>query len=432
MKQRYNEINHALCVHAALDAYDHKWSRKAFLRDASKYGGVSRIELARDELDGSVGAKIVVAEGVAYEMETRLGEVKSGFADDLDLEPVRLRTRKDGISGKVRTIASCSPMHQCFGHLLVLALMPTLRARILPCQHASIPGHGQTACKRQIERALRRGKLGIRHAQKTDIHHAYASTSAQVVMDTVAGLIPSAKEILTLLGLLLDMNPEGGLLIGGYPDAWLFNLVYSFAIREMQNMRKSRRGASKPMVASVVDYMDDAALMGPRRADVRSAVRKSGRWVDRALGLELKPGDEVSWMTAAEERRRKRAPTPGGRGCPGLDMAGYVVHRTYTTIRPAIYRRTRRQFLRAARDVARGGTMPIYRARKLIAYNGYFNQTDSRHARKVLDVDRLMTLAKAVAGHAQREETRERRKKLEEIWRKSGSLPHEDYLRAIA
>ena len=75
MKQRYNEINHALCVHAALDAYDHKWSRKAFLRDASKYGGVSRIELARDELEGSIGAKIDVAEGVAYEMETRLDSV---------------------------------------------------------------------------------------------------------------------------------------------------------------------------------------------------------------------------------------------------------------------------------------------------------------------------------------------------------------------
>ena len=76
--------------------------------------------------------------------------------------------------------------------------------------------------------------------------------------------------------------------------------------------------------------------------------------------------------------------------------------------------------------------MPLYRAQKLIAYNGYFNQTDSRHARKALDVDRLLALAKAVAGHAQREETRERRKKLEEIRRKSGSLPHEDYLRAIA
>ena len=57
MKQRYNEINHALCVHAVLDAYDHKWRRKAFLRDAGKYGGVSRIERARDELDGSVGSK---------------------------------------------------------------------------------------------------------------------------------------------------------------------------------------------------------------------------------------------------------------------------------------------------------------------------------------------------------------------------------------
>ena len=432
MKQRYNGINHSLCVHAVLDAYDKKWSRKAFLRDAGKYGGVSRIELARDELEGSIGAKIAVAEGVACEMETRLDEVKSGFAADLDLEPVRLRTRKDGISGKVRTIASCSPMHQCFGHLLVLALMPTLHARILPCQHASIPGHGQTACKRQIERALRRKKLGIRHAQKTDVHHAYASTSAQVVMETVTGLIPSAKEILLLLRLLLEMNPDGGLLIGGYPDAWLFNLIYSFALREMQKMRKSRRGASKPLVTAVVDYMDDAALMGPRKADVRSAVRKSGRWVEGELGLRVKSGDEVTWMTADAEKRRRHAATPGGRGCPGLDMAGFVVHRTYTTIRPAIYRRARRQFLRAARNVETGGTMPVFRARKLIAYNGFFNQSDSRHARKVLDVDRLLAFAKAVAGHAQREETRERRKKFEKICGESGSLSFEDYIRAAA
>lgn len=432
MRQRYNNISHDLCVHAVLEAYDRKWSRRKFVLDAGKYGGVSRLELERDELSGSVGAKIEAAEGIAYEMETRFGDVREGLSEDLDLEPVSLRTRKDGISGKVRTIANCCPMHQCFGHLLVLALMPTLHARILPCQHASLPGHGQTACKRQIERALRRGKLGIRHAQKTDVRHAYASTGAVVVYEMVRGLIPSAKDVLLLLRLLLDMNPEGGLLIGGYPDAWLFNLVYSRALRQMANMRKSRRGTSKPMVTAIADYMDDAVPMGPRAADIHSAVRRCVKWEADELGLELKTGVQVSWLSAAQEKARRHALTPGGRGCPGLDMAGYVVHRTYTTIRPSIFRRARRQYLRAAHEVSDSGTMPLFRARKLVAYHGYFDNTNSKYAQEMLDVEHLFALAKAVSGHAARAAARERRKKLAQFADQFGPLSLTDYAGMLA
>ena len=97
----------------------------------------------------------------------------NGETDDLDLEPVSVFYRIDGISMKRRELSNCCPMHQAFGHLAVIGLRPLLRAKLLPYQFASIPGKGQIALKRQVERWLRRKSLGIQHAVKLDVQGTY-------------------------------------------------------------------------------------------------------------------------------------------------------------------------------------------------------------------------------------------------------------------
>ena len=99
-----------------------------------------------------------------------------GEAEDLDLDPVRVFHRIDGISMKNRELSCCCPLHQCFGHLAVIGMEPLLRAKLLPYQYASIPGKGQVALKRQVERWLRRKSLGIQYAIKLDVKGAYAHT----------------------------------------------------------------------------------------------------------------------------------------------------------------------------------------------------------------------------------------------------------------
>ena len=310
---------------------------------------------------------------------------------------------------KRRELSNCHPMHQAFGHLAVIGLRPLLRAKLLPYQFASIPGKGQIALKRQVERWLRRKSLGIQHAVKLDVQGAYAHTKQAVVMDILRREIPSATWLLAVINCLLAMAPGEGLLIGGYLEAWLFNLVASYMLVKVLSYAKTRRGASTPFVTRSGSYMDDLVLLGRRWADIQSAARKLTKWALAELGLTIKTEwVRVDFLSATEEHQRRHL-TGAAKGCPGLDMAGYVMHRTYTTIRPRIFLRARRQYLRAKEDVVRQGYIPVWRSYKLVSYNGYFDWTKSRAVMETLKQQKLFKAAKlSVRVTAQRRALKER------------------------
>ena len=141
-------------------------------------------------------------------------------------------------------------------------------------------------------------------------------------------------------------------------------------------------------------YMDDLVLFGRRWADIQSAARKLTKWALTELGLTIKnEWVRVDFLSAAEEHQRRHL-TGAAKGCPGLDMAGYVMHRTYTTIRPRIFLRARRQYIRAKADVSRNGYVPVWRSYKLVSYNGYFDWTKSRAISEALKQKKLFTAAK--------------------------------------
>lgn len=407
MKQRYHELTHELCVKAAFACFEQKWHRPDFRALMWKYGGVSDQELRKEEDAQAVNSKLVAMEGVAYEMEQRILDLLDGDPDALELDPVKERPHIDGIKQKRRIIAECCVMHQCFNHLAVQGLMPLLMARILPQQHASIPGRGQVGCKRQVERYLRRKSLGIRYALKLDVEKAYPNTHPAVVLGLLRREIPSARWLLALVEALLAMSPRGGLIIGGYLEAWLFNFVMSYALRYILSRGKLKRGAWQPLVVRLVAYMDDVCLLGRRRANLVSAARQLAKWMRAELGLNLTMGDEVAFLSIEEEHRRRHL-KGAARGCPGLDIAGFVIRRTYTTIRKTTFLRARRQFLRAGRGMERAGYVPLFRAYKLVSYYGHFTETASRAVRERLRVDKLKsaaakTISRCAKAAAQRE-----------------------------
>lgn len=398
--KRYRPLTHELCVQAVFGAYDDKWFRRDYLADAEKYGGVAygrlKAEAAREEMH----AKLEIAEGIALEMEQRVEDLLSGDAEDLDLDPVHTFPRIDGISMKVRELSDCCPMHQCFGHLAVLGLQPLFRAKLLPCQFASIPDKGQVALKRQVERWLRRKSLGIKYAVKLDSKAAYPSTSHAVVMGILRHEIPGARWLLAVVECLLEMAPHGGLLIGGYLESWLFNLIASYILRKVTSYSKARRGVTAHLVQRGCSYMDDIALLGRRWASLQSAARQITEWTKAHLGLTIKDyWVRVEFLTVAEEHRRRHL-DGAARGCPGLDMAGYVMHRTYTTIRRGIFKRLRRQHLRAAVDLEERGSVPLFRAYKLVSYKGYFEHSDSRAAAEALNQQHLFNAARCTIAYA--------------------------------
>lgn len=221
-------LTHELCEQAALEAFNDKWFRRNYLAMAEKYGGVTRAELQTAARVADMGPRLEVVHGIALEMEQRIDDLLDGSANDLDLDPVHTFPRIDGISMKLRQLSDCCPLHQCFGHLAYLGLRPLLRARLLPYQFASIPKKGQTALKRQVERWLRRKSLGIQHALKLDVKGAYEHTKQELVLAILQYEIPLAAWLLAVVRCLLAMSPNGGLLIGGYLEAWMFNLVASY------------------------------------------------------------------------------------------------------------------------------------------------------------------------------------------------------------
>ena len=393
MKQRYNELTHDLCVRAVLEAFDDKWLRRDVVQLANKYGGASYGQLKQAKETANLCPILEAADGIALELEERILELLDGDEDALDLEPVKISIRPDGMTGKLREIADLSPMHQLVGHLVKLGLDPLLDSRLEYGQCASIPGRGQTGLKRRVERWLRRKGLGIRCAKKTDVKHAYNSLLYAVCIGIIRQAIPAARWILVTLMALARNAPGGHLIIGGYLDAWLFNFVMSYAVRYILSLCKERRGHKVPLVVRVVTHMDDFGLLGRREADIKSATRKLARWMEKELRLTLKPGKETKFLSVEEEHRRRKESSPAKRGCPCLDMGGFRMHRTYTTVRKCIYLRARRAYLRAGKDARRRGRMDIRRAYRIGAYYGYYKNTSSRRARDRLDVDKLTFLA---------------------------------------
>lgn len=400
MKQRYNELTHELCVCAVLDALDGKWKRRDIMTLVNKYGGVRYEEIVDALKNGYVWPMLEAADGIALELEQRIIDLMAGDAEAMDFEPVTVRMRPDGMTGKMRAIADLCPMLQIAGHLVKLGLEPLLKAKLEYGQCASIPKRGQTGLKRRVERWLRRKSLGIRHAQKTDVSNAYGSLMYAVCIGIIRSMIPSAKWILAVLSAIAAIAPGGHLIIGGYLDAWLFNLVMSYAVRHVLSLCKQRRGQRVPLVVRVVTHMDDFGLLGKREADVKSAARKLAQWMAEKLGLRLKLGKATSFLTVEEEHRRRKLSRPAQRGCPSLDMGGFRMHRTYTTIRRRIFIRGRRAYLRAGADLTAHRPVRLQRAQRVQAYYGDFKHTASRRVRENLSVDSIKMICSGMISRA--------------------------------
>ena len=377
-KHRFKPLTHDLCVEAVLDTFNNKWKRKDFLTVINKYSGISKEELFGSIDNEDWDVRLEIADSIAYEIEQRIEDLMDGTYEDLDLDPVKTFKRTEGVNLKERDIVSCSPIHQIFSHLMVLGLMPLFEAKILPQQYASIPGKGQLALKNQVERWLKKESLSINYAKKLDIKSAYQSTSKGIILKILNKEIPNAKWIIATITSLLDMSPNGGLLIGGYMKSWLFNLVASYIIRKIKSYNRIRRNVRFPFVVRCLTYMDDFCLFARRRADLESAVRKIIKWVKDEFGYIFKESSNIIEFLSFEEERAKRHLTGAAKGCPGIDVAGFVIHRSYTTIRKKIFLRLRRQFLRAQRDIAERANVQLWRARKIISYNGYLRHTKAR------------------------------------------------------
>lgn len=394
---KFNEI-------AVVECFRNKRSRKDFQRLLCKTGKITKREIVEDQLNKDFKRTLEAESEVAKMLTQRI------INRDLQLKPIRQFQRIDGLTQKLRDICQESPEQQVFEYIGVYALKPLFRAKILPIQYGSIPNKGGVAGKRKIERLLRKKFHGKVVALKGDVTKAYPSVTVPIVMEMLRRDIGKNKVLLWFLGALMSNYPGNHLCIGGYLPAWLFNYVMSYVLRYIYEQAQIRRGKRNRLVYAIVCYADDFTIYGDV-SKLKKAMKKATIWAHDKFGLKIKDIWQFYQVASFDEERENLEERRKGskKRTPGVDMMGYVVRRRYTIIRGRVFRRIRRQVLRAWEDFKAKGFIPWWRACRIAAYKGWIKYSNSLKFRMEYCFDKLFKMCSYSASKHGKEVENEKR-----------------------
>lgn len=394
---KFNEI-------AVVECFRNKRSRKDFQRLLCKTGKITKREIVEDQLNKDFKRTLEAESEVAKMLTQRI------INRDLQLKPIRQFQRIDGLTQKLRDICQESPEQQVFEYIGVYALKPLFRAKILPIQYGSIPNKGGVAGKRKIERLLRKKFHGKVVALKGDVTKAYPSVTVPIVMEMLRRDIGKNKVLLWFLGALMSNYPGNHLCIGGYLPAWLFNYVMSYVLRYIYGQAQTRRGKRNRLVYAIVCYADDFTIYGDV-SKLKKAMKKATTWAHDKFGLKIKDIWQFYQVASFDEERENLEERRKGskKRTPGVDMMGYVVRRRYTIIRGRVFRRIRRQVLRAWEDFKAKGFIPWWRACRIAAYKGWIKHSNSLKFRMEYCFDKLFKMCSYSASKHGKEVENEKR-----------------------
>lgn len=394
---KFNEL-------AVVECFRNKRSRKDFQRLLCKTGKITKREIVEDQLNKDFKRTLEAESEVAKMLTQRI------INRDLQLKPIRQFQRIDGLTQKLRDICQESPEQQVFEYIGVYALKPLFRAKILPIQYGSIPNKGGVAGKRKIERLLRKKFHGKVVALKGDVTKAYPSVTIPVVMEMLRRDIGKNKVLLWFLGVLMSNYPGNHLCIGGYLPAWLFNYVMSYVLRHIYEQAQIRRGKRNRLVYAIVCYADDFTIYGDV-SKLKKAMKKATIWAHDKFGLKIKDIWQFYQVASFDEERENLEERRKGskKRTPGVDMMGYVVRRRYTIIRGRVFRRIRRQVLRAWEDFKAKGFIPWWRACRIAAYKGWIKHSNSLKFRMEYCFDKLFKMCSYSASKHGKEVENEKR-----------------------
>lgn len=391
---KFNEL-------AVVECFRNKRSRKDFQRLLCKTGKITKREIVEDQLNKDFKRTLEAESEVAKMLTQRI------INRDLQLKPIRQFQRIDGLTQKLRDICQESPEQQVFEYIGVYALKPLFRAKILQIQYGSIPNKGGVAGKRKIERLLRKKFHGKVVALKGDVTKAYPSVTVPIVMEMLRRDIGKNKVLLWFLGALMSNYPGNHLCIGGYLPAWLFNYVMSYVLRYIYEQAQIRRGKRNRLVYAIVCYADDFTIYGDV-SKLKKAMKKATIWAHDKFGLKIKDIWQFYQIASFDEERENLEERRKG-SKPGVDMMGYVVRRKYTIIRGRVFRRIRRQVLRAWEDFKAKGFIPWWRACRIAAYKGWIKHSNSLKFRMEYCFDKLFKMCSYSASKHGKEVENEKR-----------------------
>ena len=294
--------------------------------------------------------------------------------DQIKLRKIHYQERVDQASGKTRRIGIASIKQQVYDYIVINAIKPMLNAKIGAYQCASIKGRGQIYGKRTIERWIRKDPFATKYYCKEDIYHYYPSIPHDKLKKLLRRDIKN-DAIIKAIYRLIDTYDEG-LCIGSYLCQYLANYYLSYAWHYIDNNCYTyRRGKRINYVSKKLFYMDDIILFSSNLKNLRKARKMLHNYLKNDLGIRFKSDNNYH------------------RGDERVDMMGYKISRSHTTIRKRNWKRIRRLLIRY-KNQNRNMTEEV--ARKLISYNGMIVNSNSTKIKKKYNAVRTINRAKGV------------------------------------
>lgn len=293
----------------------------------------------------------------------------------ITLRKINYQDRIDKASGKKRRIGIASIKQQVYDYIVINAIKPMLNAKIGPYQCASIKKRGQIFGKKAIERWIRKDEKSTKYYCKEDIYHYYPSISHDGLKKFLRRDIKN-KAILKVIYRLLDTYKEG-LCIGSYLCQYLANYYLSYAWHYIDNNCYTyRRGKRINMISKKLFYMDDIILFSQNLKNLKKARKMLYEYLKNELGIKFK--SENNYHRTSSE---------------AIDMMGYKITRTHTTIRKRNWKRIRRLYRRYKN---KRKTIDRQVSNKLISYYGMIRNSDSKIIERKYNIKRTLNRAKGV------------------------------------
>lgn len=302
--------------------------------------------------------------------EKLIGEIVREIGErNLTFRPIRRYLHHESTNGKTREIGVQSVKQQVVDYVAVESLSQLINARTGFWQVGGVPGKGQVLASKAVRRWSRTSRWHVH----MDVRQCYPSISKDTVMKILEKRVKS-DDVLYICRSLLDTY-KTGLDIGSYFSLKMAHLVLSEAYHHIESLHKSRRGLICRLVNHQIWYMDDCYLFANDKRDLKVAARSLEKFMKSELGLDVKP-----WCVSPVSDLHP------------VDIAGFTVRPSRTTLRPALFLRARRAF---ARFKKRPGVKRAFRA---CSYWGWLLHANSTKAMAKIHAREVMDSARALVG----------------------------------
>lgn len=360
-----------------------KWNQKKFKRFMAKGSDLryKEVDIAVKRKDYEILDIIVgkLADEFIYSLKRLIF-----LAIPIEFEPIKHRYRYDEVSGKLRNLCIVSVRHQMYEFIAKESLQELFDTKFEPNQCASIRERGQVLGKKKIENWVR--KKQYKYYVKLDIVHCFNEFKVLVIEELLQKDIRN-KNLLIFVFYLLSLYTNGALEIGMILSAPFCNYAFSYLMRYADSLRYQRRGKELKVFEKQLFYMDDLAFFGNNRKQMDKGVKCIEKYLNDKYNLHI---HEYQIYEV------KKKP---------IDMLGYIIYFDHTEIRPRIYKRAKKAYIKAFNLIKRDKVIPLYLAQKVISYKGYFDNSDSEKAKKNLHVQLVFNKAKKRVSHDAKEET---------------------------